>query len=81
MEEIGLENTSQYEPHKDETQNKQTYPKLEEELKPTAEVGDHYIRAEILLPRRDKMARGNVMVQSHDSALYKLHLLETGIKS
>ena len=32
------------------------------------EVGDHYIGAEILLSRGDKMARGHVVVQSCDAS-------------
>ena len=42
VEDIGLENTPQYDPYEDETQNKQ--------LEPTPKVEDHYIKAEILLP-------------------------------
>ena len=36
-----------YDPYEDETQNKQTFPQLAEELEPTPEVRDHYIEAEI----------------------------------
>ena len=32
------------------------------------EVGDHYIGAEILLPRRDEMARGQVVAQCHNTS-------------
>ena len=32
------------------------------------EVGDHCIGAKILLPRMDEMARGHVVVQSHDAS-------------
>ena len=59
MEDIGLENTPQYDSYEDETQNEQTFTQLAEELEPMQEVGDHYIGAEILLPRGDKMARGH----------------------
>ena len=48
-------------------QNKQTFPQRVKELDPMPEVGDHYLRAEILLPREDKMARGHVVAQSHDA--------------
>ena len=41
LEDLGLEDTPQYDPYEDETQE------------PTPEVGDHYIGAEILLPRGD----------------------------
>ena len=66
MEDIGLENTPQYDPYEDETHNEQTYPQLVEELKPMPEVGDQYIGAEILFPGGDKMARGHVVAWSHD---------------
>ena len=66
LEDIGLENIPQY-LYEDETQNKQTFPQLAEELEPTPEVGDHYIGAEILLGRGDKMARGHVVMQIHDA--------------
>ena len=58
-----LENTTQYDPYEDEMQNKQTFPQIVEELEPTPELGNQYIGAEIMLPRRDKMARGHVVVQ------------------
>ena len=45
-----------YDPYEDETQSEQTFLKLAEELEPMPEVGDHYIGAEILLLRGDKMA-------------------------
>ena len=45
-------------------QNKQSFPQFAEELEPISEVGDHYIGAEILLPRRDQMARGHVVARS-----------------
>ena len=67
MEDIGLENTPQYDLYEDETQNKQTLPQLTEELEPMPEVGDHYIGADMLLPRKDHMARGHVVAQSHDA--------------
>ena len=51
LENLGLEDTPQYDPYKDEAQNEQTLPQLVEELEPTPEVGDLYIGAEILLPR------------------------------
>ena len=54
LEDIGLENDL----YEDEKQNEQTLPQLAEELELMPKVGDYYIRAEILLPRGDKMARG-----------------------
>ena len=44
----------------------QMFPQLTEELELMPEVGDHYIEAEILLPRGDEMARGHVVAWSHD---------------
>ena len=66
LENIWLENTSQYDPYEDETHYKQSFPQLAEELQPMSEVGDHYIGAEILLPRGDEMARVHAMAFSHD---------------
>ena len=60
LEDIGLESTPQCDLYEDEMQNEQMFLQLAEELEPMAEVGDHYIGAEILLPREDKMARGHV---------------------
>ena len=68
MEDRGLENTPQYDLYKDETQNKQIFPQLVEVLEPMPEAGNHYIGTEILLPRGDKMARGHVVVWSHDTS-------------
>ena len=57
----------QYDPHEDEIQNQQTFSPQIEELEPMSEVGDHYIGAEILLPREDEMAMGHVVLQGHDA--------------
>ena len=62
LEDIGLENTPQYDPYEDETQNEQTSPQLAEDLETMPGVGDYYIRAEILLSRVYKMAMGHVVV-------------------
>ena len=61
MEDIGLESTPQYNPYENETQNEQTFPQLTEEVEPMAEVGDHFIGAEMLLPRGGEMTRGYVV--------------------
>ena len=66
MENIRLENNPQYDPYEDETQNQKTFSQLAEELEPMPEVGDHYVGAAILLPRLDRMARGQVLAWSHD---------------
>ena len=59
LEDIGLENTPQFNPYEDETQKKETFLHLADELEPMPEVGDHYIGAEILLPGGDEMVRGH----------------------
>ena len=48
--ELEIEDTPQYDPYENEAENKQTFPKLTDELKPTLEVDDHYVGAKILLP-------------------------------
>ena len=68
LEDIRLENTPHYDTYEDETQNDQTFPQLVEELEPMSEAGDQYIGAEIMLPRGDEMARGHVVVQSHNAS-------------
>ena len=67
LEDLGLENTPQYDPYEDETQNKQSYPQLAEELEPMPEAGDYYIGAELLLPGGDQMARDHVVARSQDA--------------
>ena len=67
LEDVRLENTPQYDPYEDETQKKQSFPQLAEELESMPEVGDHYVGAEILLPRGDQMARGHIVAKSRDS--------------
>ena len=67
LEDKGLENTLQCDPYEDETQNKQRFPQLAEELEPMPEKRDHYIGAEILLLKGDEMARGHVVAQSHNA--------------
>ena len=67
LEDLGLEDTPQNDPYEDETQKEQTFPQLAEELEPMPEVGDHYIGAEMLLPRGDQMARGYVEARSRDA--------------
>ena len=66
LEDLKLEDTSQYDPYEDEIQNERSFPQLAEELEPTPEVGDLYIGAEILLPRGDQMARGHVVARSRN---------------
>ena len=40
LEDIRLENTTQYDPYEDETQNKWTFSQLAEELESMPEVGN-----------------------------------------
>ena len=61
---LELENNPQYVPHEDETQNKQSFTQLAEELESKPVVRDYYIGAEILLPRENQMARGHVVARS-----------------
>ena len=42
LEDIGLENTPQYDPYEDEMQNEH-FPQLAEELEPMPEAEDQYI--------------------------------------
>ena len=53
LEDMGVENSKQYDPYEDETQSKQTFPQLAEELEPMSDVEDHYIGTEILLSQGD----------------------------
>ena len=62
LEDIALENTLQYDPCEDETQNEQSCPQLNSRLK----VAHEYIRAKILLPIGNQMARGHVVTWTHD---------------
>ena len=64
LEDIGIEITPQSDPYEDETQKEQTFPQLAEELEPISELGNHYIEAEMLLPRGDEVARGHVVAWS-----------------
>ena len=60
----GLENTMQYDPYEDETQNEQSFPQLTEALKHTPEIKDHHIGADILMPGGDEIERGHVVACS-----------------
>ena len=55
--ELGVDDTPQYNPCEDESQNAETFSMVEEP-EVTPEWGDQFLSAEILLPRGDKMARG-----------------------
>ena len=67
MVNLGVEETLQYNPYEDELQNAKTFPMLDEELEVTPMWGDQYVNAEILLPRGNKMTRGQVICQKHDA--------------
>ena len=68
LEETGLENTPQYDLYKDKMQKEQMSPQLAGELEFSPELGDHYVEAEILLPRGDEVARGHGVAWSHDAS-------------
>ena len=74
---IGLEDISQYDPYKDDTQNKQNFPKLLHEGEtPTLETADIYLSTEVLLPNEDQIAKGCVAVWGRDvneNALGRAH--------
>ena len=59
LDDVGQVDTPQYDLYGDETENKQTFPQLIEELELTPEVGDHSTGADMLLLRGHKMARGS----------------------
>ena len=61
LENLGLEDTPEYDLYEDEMQSKQSFPQLKEELEPILEVGDHYKGAEILLPRGNYIATGHAV--------------------
>ena len=63
---MSVEETMQYDPYEDESQNAETFPMLDKEPEVTPEWGDQYVNAEILLPRGDNMARGQVICWKHD---------------
>ena len=62
LEDIGLEDDTQYDLYKDETQIEQTFHQLAEELEPMPEVADQYIGVEIMLYRGSQMVRDHVVV-------------------
>ena len=79
LENIGLENIPQYDLYDDETQNKQMFPQLAEELELMIEVGDIYRGAELLLPRGYEMARGHVVAWSHntnENIMSRAHMIQ-----
>ena len=61
LKNIMLKDTPKYDLNEDEKQNKLSFPLLEVELKPTLEVADQYLNAEILLQQGDQVARGCVV--------------------
>ena len=65
--ELGVEDTLQCNAYEDESQNAKTFPMLDEKSGITPNRGDHYVNAEILLPRGDRMTRGQVVCQKQDA--------------
>ena len=64
---LGVEETLQYDPYENELKYVETFPMLDEEPDITPKWGDQYVTAEILLPRGDKMSRGQVICQKRDA--------------
>ena len=65
--ELGVEDTLQYDPYDDESQNAEKFPILEEEPGSTQEWENQYVNTEILLLRGDRMTRGHVLCLKHDA--------------
>ena len=53
---------------------------MAEDLEPMSEVADHNIGAEILLPRGEQMARGQLVVSSYDTVMYQVEYAGGEIK-
>ena len=66
LAELGKEDMLQYDPYKDEMQNAETVPTLDEGLEVIPELGDQYLNACILLLRGDRMAKGQVVHLKND---------------
>ena len=58
--ELDAEDISKYDPYEDESQNAKTFLILDDKPEVTPDWGDQYVNAEILLPRGDRMVRGQV---------------------
>ena len=67
LEDLGLENTPQYDLYENETQNNQIFTQLAKEVQPIPEVGNHYKGAKKLLPWEEEIARGYIVEQSCDA--------------
>ena len=65
--ELGAEDTPQYDPYADDSQNAETFHMLDEEPEVTPKWGDQYMNAEILLPKGDKMARDKMVHHKQDA--------------
>ena len=64
MQDIWLENTSLYDLHEIEIQNDKMFFQLAEKLVPMPVVKEHFKEADILLSRRDEIARGQSGMRS-----------------
>ena len=68
---IVLDDTPQYDPYVNHTQNKHTFFQLQDEEDiPMPEVADNFLCAEILLPWEDQMTRGHVVAWKRDTDWY-----------
>ena len=65
--ELGIENTLQYDLDENRLRNAETFHAFNEEPEVTPEWGGQYLNAEMLLPRRDRMTRGQVICQKQDA--------------
>ena len=65
--ELGVKNTLQYDPCEDQSQNAKTFPILDKEPEVSSGWGDQYVNAELLLPRGDRIVRGQVICQKQEA--------------
>ena len=64
---VGVEDTLHYNPYEEELQNVETFTILDEKAEVNPEWSDQYVNAEILLPREEKIARGQVVSQVQEA--------------
>ena len=64
---LAVEETLQCDPYEDKLQSANMLPIVDEEWEVAPEWGDQYVNEEILLPRGDRMARGQVVCLKQDA--------------
>ena len=67
LDDLGIEETLQYDPYEDKSHNAETFPMLDEASEVTPKWGGKCVNAETLLMTGNKMARGQVVCQKHDA--------------